>query len=92
MLDLNISVDNATPQYNSSINTQGEKWVEDKFAEIFFDENDIVRMGFQGAKGARRRVPKARSLCRGVGGHAPPENFEKMKAVDAFWWHFGTKS
>jgi hypothetical protein len=26
-----------------------------------------------------------------VRGHAPPEKFEKMKALDAFWCHFGTE-
>ena len=33
------------------------------------------------------RVPQARSSPRGVVWHAPSENFEKMKAVGAFWGH-----
>ena len=34
-------------------------------------------------------VPKARTYSRGVRGHAYPEDYEKLKAVHAFWAYLG---
>ena len=37
-----------------------------------------------------RPAASTEGSVEGYGG-MPPENFEKIKVVDAFWWHFGTK-
>ena len=36
-----------------------------------------------------RPAASTEGSVEGYGG-MPPENFEKIKVVDAYWWHFGT--